>query len=148
MLINGLCKPSLKAPDHVTKMLPAEHGQKVDDFEPIYLGRYRFGGKWFVFFEQIINRLSLWYVRLPQPEYYFSSFFSFFLLFFLFLLKLSTFKPLNALYLKFERLEISRRTRAGMKSGVPGWGDPPRTGPPKLWTFKPLKLDTSKFWNR
>ena len=87
MLINGLCKPSLKAPGHVTKMLPAEHGQKVDDFERICLGRYRFGGKRFVFFEQTINRLSFWYVRLPQPEYYFSSFF---LLFFFFILKLST----------------------------------------------------------
>ena len=57
----------------------------------------------------------------------------FFLTFpFLFLLQLSTFKPLNALYLKFERLEISRRTTAGMKSGVPGWEHPPQSGPPKF----------------
>ena len=73
------------------------------------------------------------YVRLPQPEYYFSSFFFFFLTFcFFFLLQLPTFKPLNALYLKFKRLEISRRTSAGMKSGVPGWEDSSQLGPPKL----------------
>ena len=82
-----------------------------------------------MFFEHTINRLSFWYVRLPQPEYYFSSFFSFFLLF---LLQLSTFKPLNALYLKFEGLETSRRASAGMKSGVPGWEHPPQSGPLKF----------------
>ena len=40
VLINGLCKPSLEAPGHVTKVLQAENGQKVDDFEPIRLGKY------------------------------------------------------------------------------------------------------------
>ena len=55
----------------------------------------------------------------------------FFLTFFLFLLQLSTFKPLNALYLKFKRLE-NRRTIAGMKSEVPGRGDPPQLGPLNL----------------
>ena len=81
-------------------------------------------------FEHTINRLSFWYVRLPQPEYYFFSFFLLF--FFLFLLQLSTFEPLNALYLKFERLEISRRTSAGMKLGFSGWGNPRQSCPPKL----------------
>ena len=38
--INALRKPSLGAPDYVTKILPAKSGQKVDDFEPIYLGNY------------------------------------------------------------------------------------------------------------
>ena len=42
--------------------------------------------------------------------------------FFLFLLPLSTFKPLNALYLKLMRLKISGRTSVRQKSGVPGWG--------------------------
>ena len=40
-LINGLCKSSLEAPSHVTKMLHAENGKEVDKFEPIYLGNYR-----------------------------------------------------------------------------------------------------------
>ena len=42
MLINALCKPSLGAPGHVTKILQAENGQKVDEFETIYLGNYRY----------------------------------------------------------------------------------------------------------
>ena len=67
-------------------------------------------------FEHTIKRLSFGYVCLPQPGYNISSFLSFFL----FLLPLTTFKPLNALYSKFERLKISGRTSAGMKSGVPG----------------------------
>ena len=76
--MNGLCKPSLKAPGHVTKMLPAKHGQKVDGFEPISAGKYGFWWKMICAFEHTINRLSFWYVRLAQPEYYFSSFFFFF----------------------------------------------------------------------
>ena len=42
VIINGLCKPSLGKPGLVTKMLQAEKGQKVDDFELKYLGNYRF----------------------------------------------------------------------------------------------------------
>ena len=34
----ALCKPSLGAPGHVTKILLAKSRQKVDGFEPIYLG--------------------------------------------------------------------------------------------------------------
>ena len=33
---------SLGAPGYVTKILLAESGQKVDNFEPIYLGNYRY----------------------------------------------------------------------------------------------------------
>ena len=44
--------------------------------------------------------------------------------FFIFLLLLSTFKPPNALYSKFERLKISEKTFVPRKSGVPGWGIP------------------------
>ena len=95
MLINGLCKPSLEALGYVTKMLQAENGQKVDDFEPMV--NTDINGKRFVIIELIIDRLSFGYVCLPQLEYHFSSFFSFFLSFFLFLLWLSTFKLLNAL---------------------------------------------------
>ena len=41
--MNALCKPSLGALGHVTKILQAENftGQKVE-FEPIYLGHYRY----------------------------------------------------------------------------------------------------------
>ena len=85
-------------------------------------------------FEHTTNRLSFSCVLLPQPEYCFSSFLSFsdFFFFFLFLLRLSTFKPLNALHSKFERLKILGRTSAGMKLGVPGWGNPPQSGPPRF----------------
>ena len=40
VLMNALCKPSVRAPGHVTKILKAKNRQKVDDFEPIYLGNY------------------------------------------------------------------------------------------------------------
>ena len=33
VLINGLCKPSLDVPGHVTKILQAKNEQKVDNFE-------------------------------------------------------------------------------------------------------------------
>ena len=81
-------------------------------------------------FRHTSNRLSFGYVRLPQPEYYFSSFSSYF--FFFFSSPAIYFNPLNALYSKFERLKITGRTSAEMKSGVPGWGDPPQLGPPKF----------------
>ena len=72
-------------------------------------------------FEHTINRLSFGYVRLSQLEYYFSSF-----LFscFFFLFRLSTLKPLNALYLKFGQLKISGRSSAEMKLGVADLRDP------------------------
>ena len=38
VFINGSYKPSLEAPDYVTKMLQAKNGKSVDDFEPLYLG--------------------------------------------------------------------------------------------------------------
>ena len=31
----------LRAAGHVTKLLQVENGQKIDKFEPIYLGNYR-----------------------------------------------------------------------------------------------------------
>ena len=102
--------------------------------------------KWFVIFEHTINHLYLGYVCLSQLEYFFLLF-SYFFFFFLILLRLSTFKLLNALYSKFKRLKISGRTSTRLKLGVPGWGVPPQTGPPKFWTFKPLKVDESNFWN-
>ena len=82
--------------------------------------------KWFVIFEHTINPLSFSLVRLPQLENYFSYFF------FLFLLVLSTFKPLNALYSKFELLKLLERINVRLKSGVAGSEDPPQSGPPKF----------------
>ena len=67
--------------------------------------------KWCVIFDHTINHLSFGYVRLPQLTHYFSCFAFFFSFFpFSFFSALSAFKPLNALYSKFERLKISRRT--------------------------------------
>ena len=77
VIINVLRKPSLGLPSRETKILQAENMSKVDDFEPIYFGKYRIDGKLFVFFEHTINRLSFGCVRLPLLEYYFSSFFVF-----------------------------------------------------------------------
>ena len=124
--MNALCKSSLVAPGLMSKILQAENGQKVDEFEPIYSISVvtNIDEKWFVVFGYTTNHLFS-YVRLPQLEYYFSCFASFFLLvffFFLFLLPLSTFKPLNALHSKSERLKISGRTFVRRKSGLPGWG--------------------------
>ena len=45
VLINGLCKPSLGAPGNETKMLQAENEQKVDDFDTMNLGNYRYWWK-------------------------------------------------------------------------------------------------------
>ena len=42
MLMNALFKSSLGAPGLVTKILQAENGQKVDKFEPIYLGNNQY----------------------------------------------------------------------------------------------------------
>ena len=41
VLINGLRKLSLGTLGLVTKILQAQDGQKVHDFDPIYLGNYR-----------------------------------------------------------------------------------------------------------
>ena len=119
VLINGLCKPSLETPGHVTKITKRP---KMDRKGTI-LNRYiwvitEIDRKGFVIFEYTINRLSFGYFHLPQLEYYFSSFF-----FFLLFLRLSTFTPLNALYSKFERLKISRflcnRNRGCHVAGIP-----------------------------
>ena len=146
VLRNAFCKPSLGAPGLVTKILQAENGQKVDEFEPIYLSNYRCWWKIVCDFEHTFDHLCFGYVRLPHLENYFSCFVSFFLTFFFILLALATFKPLNALYSKFERLKISGTTFVRLKSGVPGCGDP-QSDPQRFLTFKLLKLDGSNFRN-
>ena len=42
VLINALCKRSLGTYGLLIKILQAENGQKVDEFEPIYFGNYRY----------------------------------------------------------------------------------------------------------
>ena len=93
----------------MTKILQAENGLKVDEFEPIYSVTTDIDEKYFAIFEHTINHLSFSYVRLPQRENYFLvlNLFSYFFFFFRFLLPPSTFKPLNALYSKFEGVKIS-----------------------------------------
>ena len=101
----------------------------------------------------ILMKNGLWFLSTLSTAFFLVMFVypnlntSFLLFFFLILLRLSTFKPLNALHSKFERLKISCRTSARQKLRVPGWKDPPQTGPPKLWSFKPLELDDSNFRN-
>ena len=105
-------------------------GRKLTILNRYILVDTNFDGKWFVIFKHTINRLCFGYVRLSQPEY----FFFFFFVFFLFLFRLSTFKPLNALYSKFERLKIPGRTFVRLKSEVPGWGFP-SIGSSKILNF-------------
>ena len=121
-------------------------GQKVDNFEPIYLGNYLYWWKMICdFWAHYQLAFFFGYVHLPQLEYYFFFFFLTFFPFYYF--SPSTFKPLNALYSKFEQLKISGRTSARLKLRVPGLGNPPQTGPPKFWTFKLSELDESNFRN-
>ena len=68
-------------PGHVTKMLQAENGLKMDDFKQYISVNTDFDGKWFVLFEHTINCLSFGNVRLLQPEYYFSFLSFYFILF-------------------------------------------------------------------
>ena len=42
VLMNALHKPSLRAPGPVANILTVENGKKIDKFEPIYLGNYRY----------------------------------------------------------------------------------------------------------
>ena len=81
--------------------------------------------KWFVIFEHTINCFSFGYVRLPQLEYYFSSFFFLFSYFF-FLFYYSSpaiyFEAAKRTVFKVWRLKISGGTSARLKLGVPGWG--------------------------
>ena len=142
--MNALYKPTLEASSHVTEIVQAENGQKVHDFQSIYLGNTDIDTKLFVIFEHTFNHLSFGYVRSPHLEYYFSCFASFFLLFFL--LQLFTQKPLNALHSKFERLnyqgEILRDRNWGCHVGVH-----PQSSTAKFRTFKVLELNESNLRN-
>ena len=135
VVINALCKQSFGALGHVTKILQTKNGQKVGDFEPIYLGNYQYWWKMVCNFWAHYQPPFSWLCSFTPTWILFYFFFFLLFFFFLILLRLSTFKLLNALHPKFERLKISWRTSAELKLGVPGWGDPPQTSPPKLWSF-------------
>ena len=60
--------------------------------------------KWFVMFEHTLNYLSFGYVRSPQLECYFSSFFFFFIIF----LRLSTFETSKRTVFKVWAIEDVR----------------------------------------
>ena len=100
ILKNSLCKPGLRAPGHVTKMLQAKNWQKVGNFESIFLGLYRFWLKTICDFWEHYQPSFLW-LSLFTPTwilFFFSFFFRLFFFFFLNLHRKSTFKLLNALY--------------------------------------------------
>ena len=83
MLINALCKPSSGAPGSVTKMLHTKKGQKLDNFEPVYLGKYRFWRKMISDFWTHYQPPFFW-LCLFTPTWMLLFFFFFFLLFFFF----------------------------------------------------------------
>ena len=64
-LINALYKPGLRACGHVTIILLAGNGQKVDELNRCISVITDIHEKWFVVFEHTINHLSFGYVRLP-----------------------------------------------------------------------------------
>ena len=84
--MNALHKPSLQAFGPVTNILKVENGQKLDEFEPVYVGNYRYWCKLFVIFEHTINRLSFGYARFASTWILFFLFCFFFLPFFFFFL--------------------------------------------------------------
>ena len=61
VLINALCKPSLGSPSHVTKILPAENGQKLTSLNRYISVITDVDEKWFVIFEHTINHFSFDY---------------------------------------------------------------------------------------
>ena len=87
-LMNAYRKPSLGAPGPVPKLLQAENGQTVDEFEPISVSCISvttdIDEKKFVISKHTFNHLSFGYASLPGLEYYFFCFVSFFLLYFSF----------------------------------------------------------------
>ena len=128
-----LCKPSWAAPGHVTKILQAESGQKVDELEPIYLGKYRYWWKMVCDFWARYQSPFFWLCSCTPIWIQFFLFCIFFLTF-LFLLSLFVFKPLNALYSKFEGLQMSGRIFVCQKLDVPGWSIP-SIGSSKILNF-------------
>ena len=122
--MNGSCKPRLRAPDYVTKILQAKIGKKLTNLNRNISVNPGIEEKWFVVLSTLSTTFLLVMFVYPNLILVLHFFLTFFFFFF-FPLPLSTFKPLNAaLYLKFERLKISGRTLVQQKSRVPGWWIP------------------------
>ena len=144
VLMNALRKPSLGAYGHVTKILPAKNGHKLTNLNRYISVITNIDKKRFVTFERTIN-LFFWLCSFTPTWMLFFLFCIFLLTFFFLLLPLSTFKPQNALYSKFERLKISVRTFVRQKLGARRGS--PQSRAPKFWTSKPLELHISNFRN-
>ena len=89
VLINALCKPSMGAPGHVTKISQVENGQKVVEFQPIYLGKYRYWWKMVCDFWAHYQPHFFWVCSFT-PTWKLFCFVLFLLLFFLFLFSFSS----------------------------------------------------------
>ena len=101
VLINALCEPSLGVPGHVIEILRLKMGKKLTSLNQLFSVITDIDEKYFMIFEHTINQFSFGYVRLPPLKYFFLVLFLFSYFFiFLFLPMLSTFQPLNALYIK------------------------------------------------
>ena len=136
-------------PGFVTKISQAKSGQKVDDFEPIYLGNYWYWWKMVCDFWAHYQLLFFWLCSCTPTWILFFFFFSFFLLFFLFYYSSPAiyFEAAKRTVFKVWRLKISGGTSARVKLGVPGWGIALKRVLQKFWTFKALELDESNFRN-
>ena len=85
VIISGSCKPSLGplgTPGYVTKMLQAKNGQKVNNFEPIYLNKHRLWWKRICVFWAHYQPPFFWLCSLTPTWIQFFFFFVFFLTFF------------------------------------------------------------------
>ena len=67
--MNALCKSSLGAPGHVTKILRATNGRKLTNLNRYISIITDIDEKSFVIFEHTINQPSFGYVRSSQFEY-------------------------------------------------------------------------------
>ena len=78
VLINTLCKPSLRASGYETKILQAKSGEKEDDFEPIYLGNYQYWWKMVCYFWAQYQLPFFWLCSFTPTWILFFFFFFFF----------------------------------------------------------------------
>ena len=134
-------------PGRETKMLQAKNELKVDDFEPIYLDKYRF---WW-------NMICAFWAHYQSPFVWLCLFTpnlnTIFLLYCLLLFFLSCFTGYLLLKRKTHCIQSLSdwRYQGGLvrewHRGCQVWGSPSIVSN-KIWTFKPLKLHRSKFWNK
>ena len=143
VLINALCKPSLRAPGHVTKMLHAENGQKVDEFELIYLGNYRYWWKMVCGFWAHYQPPLVWLCSFTPTWKPFFLFCIFFLTFVFFSFSSSAFPLLLNRETHWVQSLSDWRYQGGLvndwNQGCQVWRIPFNRVLQKFWTFKPLE---------